>query len=63
MAKVHTILGLVDRNDLIIKDVISEDDSSRIIATEWYLGEQLVRRDVNVNVLVGISFNGTQEGL
>ena len=63
MAKVHTVLGLVERDQLTVKDVISEDNSSRVIATEWYLGEQLVRRDVNVNVLVGISFEGQTEGM
>ena len=56
--KVQTTQGLIDRDLLEIRDVISEEDNSRIIATEWYLDNELVRRDVNINVLRGIELFG-----
>lgn len=55
---VQTIKGLIEKDQLVIKDIISEEDNSRIIATEWYLGDELVRRDVNVNILRGIDLFG-----
>lgn len=58
---VTTTKGLVAREALTIKDVISEEDSARVTATEWYLGDELVRRDVNVNILCGLESNNTQE--
>lgn len=58
---VTTTKGLVEREALTVKDVISEEDSARVTATEWYLGDELVRRDVNVNILCGLESNNTQE--
>jgi len=58
---VHTIKGLIDRDRLTVKDVITEEETARVTATEWYLEDELVRRDVNVNVLVGQSVFGEQE--
>lgn len=58
--KVLTTLGLVERSELEVKDVISEEDNARVSATEWYKDGELVRRDVNVNVLRGLDFDGTQ---
>lgn len=63
MAQVLTAIGLVERDQLTVKDVIDENDSSRVTATEWYLGDQLVRRDVNVNVLTGILSNSENGGM
>ena len=60
---VQTAIGLINRDALTVKDLISEEDNTRVTATEWYLGEQLVRRDVHVNVLSGLDFNGTQGGI
>lgn len=51
---VLTTHGLVERAALTTKDVITESDSSRIVATEWYLKDELVRRDVWVNGLRGL---------
>lgn len=48
---IYTTKGLVERDQLEVKDVISEEDNARVIATEWYLNGELVRRDVNVNIL------------
>lgn len=58
--KVQTTKGLLDRSQLEVKDVVVEEDNARITATEWYLSGELVRRDVNVNVLRGLSFEGDQ---
>lgn len=59
--KVHTIHGLIDRAELKVKDVVSDEENARVTATEWYRGEELVRRDVNVNLLRGVDLAGTQE--
>lgn len=55
---VQTTHGLIERDLLEIKDVVVEEDNSRITATEWYLGDELVRRDVNINVLRGLDLVG-----
>lgn len=61
--KIHTKLGLIERGQLRVKDVVSEEDNARVIATEWYLGEELVRRDVFVNVLRGLAIRPEQAEL
>lgn len=58
---IQTTKGLIDRDQLIVKDIVSEEDNARIIATEWYWGEELVRRDVAVSILRGLSTE-TQQG-
>ncbi len=58
--KVQTTEGLLDRELLEAKDVITEENNARIIATEWFLGERLVRRDVHVSILCGQSLFGEQ---
>lgn len=63
MSKVQTTKGLIDINKLEVVDVISTVDNARVIATEWRLNEELVRRDVNVNVLRGISATGEQTSI
>lgn len=57
---VYTTKGLIERDQLEIKDVVSEEDNARVMATEWYLNGELVRRDVNVNILRGQSVLGEQ---
>lgn len=44
--KVLTTKGLIERSELTVKDVVSESDSARTLATEYYLGEELVKRSV-----------------
>lgn len=56
--EVFTTKGLVDFSLLTVKDEVVYEDNARIIATEWYLGEELVRRDVNVNILRGTEVLG-----
>lgn len=58
---IFTTKGILDTSQLEVKDIVSEVDNARVIATEWYLDSELVRRDVNVNVLAGLDFNSTQQ--
>ena len=59
--QVWTIHGSIDMDKLTIKDVVTDEPNARISATEWYLGDELVRRDVNVNVLRGLDLAASAE--
>lgn len=61
--KIQTTKGLVERSELAVKDIITEEDNARVTCTEWFLGDEIVRRDVNVNVLRGLSFEGDQSAI
>ncbi len=61
MNLVQTTVGLIAEDKLVVKDIITNDTNCRVIATEWFLGEELVRRDVNVNILNGLDLNSIQE--
>lgn len=63
MTQVHTTKGLIDRDLLSVKDITTEDDNSRAIATEWYLDGELVRRDVAVSMLRGVDVFGDQAAI
>lgn len=63
MSKVHTTKGLIDRDCLVATDIVSNEDNARVTATEWHLDGELVRRDVNVNILSGQAIFGEQEEL
>lgn len=58
--QVYTAKGIIDREQLTVKDIITEEGDARVIATEWFLGDELVRRDVNVNILIGQALNSEQ---
>ena len=58
--KVQTIDGLIDRDRLEARDIITEETNARVVATEWYLGDKMVRRDVHVSILCGQSLLGEQ---
>jgi hypothetical protein len=60
--KVHTIKGLIERDRLTVTDIVTEDDNSRAVATEWRLKTtgELVRRDVAVSILRGQALAGEQ---
>lgn len=60
MSQVITTKGLVDRSALTVKDIVSDESNARVTATEWYLGDEMVRRDVSVNILAGLSMTGDQ---
>lgn len=57
---VHTTLGLVPHEQLEVRDVTEWYDNARVTATEWRKDGELVRRDVNVNILRGQSMAGEQ---
>lgn len=61
--KVFTKNGLMERAELTVKDIVEEHDNARVTATEWYAGAELVRRDVNVNILRGLALGAQQESL
>jgi hypothetical protein len=63
MNEVYTIKGLLPRNVLEAKDIITETDNSRCIATEWYYNGELVRRDAWANVLRTEALAGAQPQL
>jgi hypothetical protein len=48
---VFTKDGLKPRKDLVVKDIIQEHENARVIVTQWFLGEELVRQDVYANML------------
>lgn len=56
--KVMTTKGMIERSELTVKDEITESDNARTIAACWYLGDELVRRSVWVDVLRGVELNG-----
>ena len=61
MNKVHTIKGPIDRDLLVVEDIVTEDAGTRIIATEWRLEGELVKRDVHVSILQGQALFGEQQ--
>jgi hypothetical protein len=58
MSLVHTTKGLIERDRLVVTDVVCEDDNSRAIATEWHLDGELVRRDCAVSIFQGHALAG-----
>ncbi len=58
MPQVHTTKGLIDRDQLTVEDIVSDEDNARVIATEWFLEGELVRRDVAVSILSGQALAG-----
>lgn len=49
--KVLTTKGLVEFEQLRVTDSVEVGDNHRKIATEWYLDNELVKRDVTVSML------------
>lgn len=60
MSLVHTTKGLIERDRLIATDTVRDEDNARVIATEWHLDGELVRRDVAVSILSGHSLAAEQ---
>jgi hypothetical protein len=59
VSKVHTAKGLIDRDLLMVEEIVTEDDNSRAVATEWRtLDGELVRRDAHVMILRGHELAG-----
>ena len=63
MTKVHTKNGLIDLDQLTVKDFISMESNARVVATEWYHKGEMVRRDVAVSLLQGQEVFGEQQQL
>ena len=57
---IFTTKGILDTSDLTVEDIIVMEGNARTTATEWYLGDELVRRDVHVNILTGQDLFGEQ---
>lgn len=49
--KVMTAKGLLEHDQLRVQDVVQWGDNYRKVASEFYLGDELVRRDVAVSAL------------
>jgi predicted GNAT superfamily acetyltransferase len=60
--KVFTTKGVLDFSELDVTDTVELNDTARVIATEWRLKgtDEIVRRDVNANILVGHLVGGEQ---
>lgn len=63
MPLVHTTKGLIERDRLVVNDIVSDEENARVIATEWHLDGELVRRDVIVSILSGIGLGTEQQNL
>lgn len=61
--KIYTTRGLIDRDQLTVQDVISDEQNARVTATEWRMGDELVRRDVHVNILAPQALGAEQGGV
>lgn len=59
--QVMTTKGLLDSASLSVQDIVTDEDNARVTATEWRHDGELVRRDVNVNILRGINLTNEQE--
>jgi len=60
---IHTKDGLISSADLEVKDIIEWHDNARVTATEWRRNGEIVRRDVNVNILRGLTMGADQAQL
>jgi hypothetical protein len=60
---IYTKDGLVPMSELEVKDVVEIHDNARVTATEWRRNGEIVRRDVNVNLLRGLEMSGAQANL
>jgi hypothetical protein len=60
MNEVYTTKGLLPRDVLEVKDIITETENSRCVAMEWYYNGELVRRDAWANILCTEAVAGAQ---
>lgn len=49
--KVFTTRGLIEFNDLCVQDVVELGDNHRKVISQYYLGDDLVRQSVFIDVL------------
>lgn len=55
--KVLTTKGPIEFDQLRIQDVVEVVDNGRKVATEYYLGEELVKRTVTVDILMPLEMS------
>jgi hypothetical protein len=60
---VYTSKGLLPRSVLEVRDVITETENSRCIATEWYYNGELVRRSAWADLFRTKEMSGAQPQL
>lgn len=58
--KVFTTKGLVEFSDLRVQDVVEIGDNHRKVLCQYYLGNELVRQSVFVDVLRPLEAEATQ---
>lgn len=58
MSQVQTAKGLIDRDQLEVNDIVTDEPNARVIATEWFHKGEMVRRDVAVSILRGQALAG-----
>ena len=60
---VSTAVGLIERDRLVVEDIITEAPNQRTIVTEWRLDGEIVKQDTHVSILCGQAIFGKQEEL
>ena len=60
---VQTTQGLIELDELEIKDIITVEDNARSIASEYFHNDELVRRDVAVSILRAPEIQPEQQAL
>lgn len=60
--QIYTTKGILDTDQLDVIDTVELNENARVTATEWRLKgtDEVVRRDVNANILVGHLIGGEQ---
>ena len=57
---VDTIKGRILRSELEVQEIVTEDETNRVIVTEWTLKGEVVKRDCHVIVKRGQGLGGHQ---
>lgn len=60
---VHTTKGLIENDQLDVRDRVEWFDNARKTTTEWRLDGELVRCDVHVNILRGLASEAAAGGI
>ena len=63
MPTVQTVKGFIERSDLDVQDVVTENDNARKIVTRWLYNGDEVRTDVTISIFRGLEIASTQESL
>lgn len=58
--KVLTSKGPLDLESLTVQDVVEIVENGRKVATEYYFGDELVKRTVTVDILMPIDMSAVQ---